>query len=90
MFDGASNVQLAGELSRMHYPKFSVMRWFEHTVSLFLNDVGATISRIPILNILVSVKIFQYPYYNLLIARYTYQMVKKRMEVLYVLDLSRI
>ena len=39
MFDGASNVQLAGELSKIHYPKITVMHGFEHTVSLFLNDV---------------------------------------------------
>ena len=37
---------------------------------LFVGDC-ATISRIPLLNIFVSGKIFQYPYYNLLIARDT-------------------
>ena len=37
MFDGASNVQLAGELLKIHRPKISVMRGIEHTVSLFFN-----------------------------------------------------
>ena len=39
MFDGASNVQLAGELLQIRYPKITVMGGVEHTVSLFFNDV---------------------------------------------------
>ena len=50
MFDGASNVQLGGKLLKVHYPKLSVMRGVEHTVSLFFNDV----SNIPILNQMIS------------------------------------
>ena len=46
MFDGALNVQLAGRLLKVHYPKLTSMRGVEHTVSLFLNDV----SKIPIVN----------------------------------------
>ena len=46
MFDGASNVQLAGELLKIRYPKITVMRGVEHTVSLFFNDV----SKIPVFN----------------------------------------
>ena len=46
MFDGASNVQLAGELLKIHYPNITVMRGVEHTVSLFFNDV----SKIPVVN----------------------------------------
>ena len=46
MFDGASNVQLAGRFLKVYYPKFTVMRGVEHTVSLFINDV----SQIPIVN----------------------------------------
>ena len=42
MFDGASNIQLAGKLMKMHYPKVSVMCGVEHTVSLFFNDVSKT------------------------------------------------
>ena len=38
MFDGASNFQLAVELLKIHYPKISVMRGFERTVSLFFNN----------------------------------------------------
>ena len=34
MFDGASNVELAGELLKIDYPKITIMRGFEHTVSL--------------------------------------------------------
>ena len=52
---------------------------------LFLCD-GATISIIPLLNILVSGKIFQQPYQNLLVSRANQQMVGERIEVLYVLD----
>ena len=40
MFDGASNVQLTGELLESHYPKVLVMCGVEHTVSLFFNDVS--------------------------------------------------
>ena len=32
MFDGASNVQLAGRLLKVHYPKLTVMHGVEHTV----------------------------------------------------------
>ena len=46
MFDVASNVQLSGELLKIHYPKVSVMHGIEHTVSLFFNDV----SKIPVVN----------------------------------------
>ena len=38
MFDGASNIQIGGEPLEIHYPKISVMRGVERTVSLFLND----------------------------------------------------
>ena len=50
MFDGASGVQLAGELLKIHYPKVSVMRGVEHTVSLFFNDVF----KIPVLNQMIT------------------------------------
>ena len=46
MFDGASNVQLVGELLKIHHPKITVMHWFEHTFSLFFNDV----SKIPVVD----------------------------------------
>ena len=36
MFDGASNIQLGGEILKFCYPNISVMRVVEHTVSLFL------------------------------------------------------
>ena len=32
MFDVTSNVQLAGTLLKVHYPKLTVMRGVEHTV----------------------------------------------------------
>ena len=50
MFDGASKVQLAGELLKVHYTKVSVMREVEHTVSLFFNDV----SKILVVNQMVT------------------------------------
>ena len=50
MFDGASNVQLAGELLKIRYPKITVMRGVEHTVYLFFNGV----SKIPVVNQMIS------------------------------------
>ena len=39
MFGGSLNVQIGGELLKIHYPKISVMCGVEHTVYLFLFDV---------------------------------------------------
>ena len=50
MFDGNSNVQLAGELLKIHYPKVSVMNSVEHTVYLFFYYV----SKIPGVNQMVT------------------------------------
>ena len=50
MFDGASNVQLAGRLLKANYQNLTVRRGVEHTVSLFFNDV----SKIPIVNQMIS------------------------------------
>ena len=46
MFDGASNVQIGGEFSKMDYPNISVIRGVEHTVYLFFDDF----SKIQVLN----------------------------------------
>ena len=43
MFDGASNVQLAGRLLKVHYPILTFMHGSEHTVLLFFNDVSKII-----------------------------------------------
>ena len=50
MFDGASNVQISGELLKIHHPNISVMHGVEHTVSLFFNDV----SKIPVVNQMIT------------------------------------
>ena len=50
MFNGAPNVQIAGRLLRVCYPKLTFMRGVEHTVSLFFNDV----SKIPIVHKMIS------------------------------------
>ena len=50
MFDGASNVQLAGELLKILYPKIAVMRGVVHTVSLFFDDF----SKIPVVNQMIT------------------------------------
>ena len=50
MFDGASNVQLAGELLKIHYPNITVMRRVDHTVSLFFNYV----SKVPVDNKMIT------------------------------------
>ena len=46
MFDGYSNVQLAGELLKTHYPKVSLICGFQHTVLLFFNYV----TKFPVVN----------------------------------------
>ena len=50
MFDGALNVQIAGRILKVHYPKLTVIHGVEHTVSLFFNDV----SKIPMVNQMIS------------------------------------
>ena len=50
MYDGASNVQLAGEVLKNHYTNLSVMRGVEHTVSLFFNEV----TKIPVVNQVIT------------------------------------
>ena len=50
MFVRASNIYLNGDLLKIHYPKFSVMRGVEHIVSLFLNDV----SKITVVNQMIT------------------------------------
>ena len=39
MFYGASNVKLGGRVLKVNYPKLTVIRGVEHTMSLFFNDV---------------------------------------------------
>ena len=41
---------LLGELLKIHYPKISVLRGVEHTVSLFFNDVSKT----PVVNQMIT------------------------------------
>ena len=50
IFGGASNIQLDGELLKIHYPKVSVMREVEHTVSSFFNYV----SKITVVNQMIK------------------------------------
>ena len=50
MFDGATDIQLAGELLKTHYPKVSVMCGVEPTVSLFFNDIY----KIPVVNKMIT------------------------------------
>ena len=50
MFDGSLNVQLAGRLLKVHYPKLTFMRGVEQIVLLFFNDVY----KITILNQVIS------------------------------------
>ena len=50
MFDGYSNVQLAGRLLKVHYPKLTIMCRVEHTVSIFFNDF----SKITIVHKIIS------------------------------------
>ena len=50
MFDGVSNNQHDSELLQIRYPKITVIRGVEHTVSLFFNDV----SKIPVVNHMIT------------------------------------
>ena len=50
MFDETSNVQLSGELLKIHYTKISVIRGVEHTVSFFFNDV----TKNPVVNKMIT------------------------------------
>ena len=45
-FDGASNVQNAGELLRVKHPRITVGHGAEHVVSLFFSDVYNKASKI--------------------------------------------
>ena len=60
MFDGASNVQLAGRLLKVFYTKLAVMGGVEHTVSLFFNRV----SKITIINKIISSHKMIYNYFG--------------------------
>ena len=40
MFDGASNVQLGGDLLNIYDPKLTVMCGIGHTASILFNDVA--------------------------------------------------
>ena len=72
MFDEDSNVQLAGRLLKLYYPKLIVMRGVEHIVSLFFNDASKKsivnqimFARKTIYNILVLVYITSHiPFIN--------------------------
>ena len=50
LFDGDSNVQLDGEVLKIHNSKITVMCGFELTVSLFFNDA----SKIPVVNQMIT------------------------------------
>ena len=50
IFDGASNLQLGGDILNIYYPKLTVMNWVEHTISILLNDF----SKIPVVNQMVQ------------------------------------
>ncbi len=44
LFDGASNVQNAGELLKVKFPRITVGHGAEHVVSLFFSDVYKNVS----------------------------------------------
>ena len=56
MFDVVLNVQLAGRLLEVYYPKLTVMSCVEHTVLLFSNDF----SKISIVNKMISAHKMRY------------------------------
>ena len=44
MFGWALNLQLGGEVMKIHYPKLTVMHGVENSVSLFFNDISNVLS----------------------------------------------
>ena len=42
-FDGASNVQLAGEMIKVQYPRMTVLKGAEHVMNLFFMDCATKI-----------------------------------------------
>ena len=50
MFDGTSNLHLAGELLKINYSKVSVMRGVKNNVFLFFEDV----SKIAVVNQMIT------------------------------------
>ena len=50
MFDGYLNIHIGGKLLKIHYPNLTVMRGFEHNVSIFFN-YGI---KIPIVNQIIT------------------------------------
>ena len=50
MFNGASNLQLGGELFKINFPRLTFMHGVEHTLSLCFNDVSKT----PALNHMIT------------------------------------
>jgi len=60
LFDGASNVQLAGQILSAHYPRISVVHGAEHVMSLFFNDLF----KIPELQVFVKISRFVYKFFG--------------------------
>ena len=61
-FDGASNVQKAGELLSQKYPQLSVFHGAEHVVSLFFNDL---FKEIPVMKTFVQNYQLLYKYFGM-------------------------
>ena len=69
MFGGYLNLQLGGDILKIHYPKLNVMRGVERNVYLLFNDV----SKIPILNqIIISLKAIYIFYLEYIISHILY------------------
>jgi hypothetical protein len=50
IFDGASNVQKAGQVIQAKYPQVSVLHGIEHCISLFFSDV----TKLPVVNAIIE------------------------------------
>jgi len=60
LFDGASNVQLAGNILNAHFPRISVVHGAEHAMSLFFNDLF----KIPELQVFIKISRLVYKFFG--------------------------
>ena len=76
-FDGASNVQKAGELLSQKYPRLSVFHGAEHVVSLFFNDL---FKEIPVMKTFVQNYQLLYKYFGMGSSHKIYAVFSKHAE----------
>ena len=77
-FDGASNVQKAGKILALHYPRVTCLHGAEHVIALFFSDLG----KIPFMNLLMKVYKLVYRLFGSGAHHSPYAMFKKHTRLL--------